>query len=177
MRYLHTRLVSAQEFQTAYERFGAIYFVKDDAADTVKIGYAQDVFARISNLQVGCSNRLRFIGLIAGKREIEPHIHQQFIEGSVRGEWFWDRGIITQWLLDMTQGEPIRRQIWRLVPARELYWSWDEKTKSHTKHIWNDKSQQWDPPLPTTPPTGWDARSDEPDISPLVNQCAASEVL
>ena len=51
------------------------------------------------------------------------------MEGHTHGEWFWDRGVTTQWLIDMTQGEPICRHVWALVPGTEVFWDWSETTR------------------------------------------------
>ena len=121
VNFLRTRLVSTEEFWKAKVRLGAIYFVRDIQADTIKVGYSADPWSRLSNLQVGNSNTLKIIGLVAAPREVEPVVHNQLYEGRLRGEWFWDRGVTTQWLMDMTQGEPLCRHVWELVPAKEFF--------------------------------------------------------
>lgn len=116
--FLQTSLVTEEEFWRAYREMGAIYFIRDEQADQIKVGYTRDHSKRLSNLQVGSSRRLELIGLIAAEQAIEGIVHQQLTEGSSIGEWFWDRGITTQWLMDMTQDEPLYRNVWRLVPGR-----------------------------------------------------------
>jgi hypothetical protein len=150
--YLQTRLVSEAEFWPAFHETGAIYFIREAKADAIKIGHSRDPKKRLSDLQVGSSGRLELIGVIAAAREIEPIVHKQHSEGHLRGEWFCDRGITSQWLLDMTQGEPLFRQVWRLVPGREFLFIWNETTKSHTKHVLDPGVGKWVPPVPLAVP-------------------------
>jgi Meiotically up-regulated gene 113 len=147
MRYLHTRLVTPKEFWSAIHELGAVYFARDDRTDMIKIGHSRDPWKRLSDLQVGNSNRLDLIGVIAASKEIEKLVHGNFPDGHARGEWFYDRGVISQWLMGMTQSEPMYRHIWRLVPGREFFCEWHEETRSHTKHYWDPDRQVWDPPL------------------------------
>ena len=147
MTHLRTRLVTNDEWHTAHRRTGSIYFLRNAVADCIKIGHSREPILRTQTLQVGSPDRLTLIGLIAASIEIEPLIHDQLREGHARGEWFWDRGVTSIWLLDMTQGEPMCRHIWDLVPTREVFWGWNDATKMHTKHIWNPATQQWEPPL------------------------------
>lgn len=133
--FLQTKLVSKDEFWTAFHKTGAVYFIRNTGDDTIKVGHSTDPWKRLTNLQVGCSGRLELIGVIAAAREIEPIVHNQLFEGRIRGEWFWDRGVTSQWLHDMTYGQPLLRNVWRLVPGQEFICLWDEATKSHTKFL------------------------------------------
>lgn len=132
--FLQTRVVSEAEFRKAARDLGMIYFARDAERDAIKVGYSADVDKRLSSLQVGNPNRLEIVGLIAAEQRIEPIIHLQLYEGRIAGEWFWDRGVTMQWLMDMTGGEPLRRNVWRLVGGRTVYSEWDEQTQTHTKH-------------------------------------------
>ena len=118
--YLHTRLVTRDEWRQKNREVGSVYFIKDEEADKVKIGYSGDPFRRLGVLQVGSANRLRLIGIIAAPFEVEAILHNQLREGHSHGEWFWDRGVTTQWLVDMTQGEPMCRQVWDIVPEKAV---------------------------------------------------------
>jgi hypothetical protein len=149
--FLQTNLVSGAEFWQAFHDTGAIYFIRNARADEIKIGHSRDPTKRLANLQVGSSAPLDLIGVIAASREIEPIVHRQFYEGRIRGEWFYDRGVTSQWLLDMTQGEPLYRHVWKLVPGREFICLWNEATRSHTKHVWEPSQGAWVPPFPGGP--------------------------
>jgi Meiotically up-regulated gene 113 len=146
--HLHTRLVSSAEFWQAFHATGAVYFIRNAREDTIKVGHSRDPRKRLSDLQVGCSSQLELIGVIAAAPEIEPIVHQQLREGRIRGEWFWDRGVTSQWLLDMTQGEPLHRHVWRLVKKPNVLAWWDEATHTHTKHVWDKAASAWVPTLP-----------------------------
>jgi Meiotically up-regulated gene 113 len=146
--YLRTELVSAAEFWKAFHERGAVYFIRDKGADTIKIGYSADPWKRLSNLQVGNSSRLELIGVVAAERAIEGIVHFQLIEGAIDGEWFWDRGVTTEWLMNMTSGEPMCRNVWTLVDARQWLSIWHKDNRTHSKHYWNKDRKEWEPPLP-----------------------------
>jgi hypothetical protein len=147
MQYLRTRLVSEPEWLLAHKKIGSIYFIRDVEHDRVKVGYSRDPWKRLQTLQVGSSGRLVLMGVIAAAAEIEKHVHHQLSEGRLHGEWFLDHTIVTEWLMAMTQGEPFCRHVWELVPGREVFWVWHEETKSHTKHVLNPDTAQWEPPI------------------------------
>lgn len=147
MMFLRTQIVSEDDWALAHAKNGSVYFIRDVTNDCIKVGHSRDPITRLSTLQVGNSNRLHLVGLVAAEFAIEQHIHRQLMEGHALGEWFYDRGIVTQWLMDMTQGEPLCRYIWALVPGHETFCSWDEKTGSHVKHVWNSAISEWEPPI------------------------------
>lgn len=148
MAILRTLLVSEEEFWREFARLGGVYFIRDDQQDSIKIGYTRSPWTRMSNLQVGSASRLTMVGLVAAPRAVEPIIHNWFPDGRRHGEWFWDRGVLTPWLMEMTHDQPMCRNVWTLVPGQEVFWSWNETTKSHTKHVLNKTTGQWEPPLP-----------------------------
>jgi hypothetical protein len=146
---LQTNLVTSAEFWKAFYETGAIYFIRNARADEVKVGHSRDPRKRLADLQVGSSSELELIGVVAAVREIEPIVHRQFYEGRIRGEWFYDRGITSQWLMDMTQGEPLYRHVWKLVETRDILCTWDEATRTHIKHVWDKALSEWVPRLPS----------------------------
>jgi hypothetical protein len=146
---LQTNLVTSAEFWKAFHETGAIYFIRNARADEIKVGHSRDPRKRLADLKVGSSFELELIGVIAAAREIEPIVHRQFYEGRIRGEWFYDRGITSQWLMDMTQGEPLHRHVWKLVETREILCTWDEATRTHIKHVWDTALSEWVPRLPS----------------------------
>lgn len=117
MAILRTRLVSVPEYWAAHRKSGSIYFIRNRQTDAIKVGHSRDVGRRLQTLQVGNSARLELIGCVAAAIEIEPHIHQQFLDGRLSGEWFMDRGVTSAWLMDMTQGHPLYRHVWEFVDA------------------------------------------------------------
>lgn len=141
---LRTRLVSAAEYWEAHRKTGSIYFIRNRREDTIKIGHSRDVRRRMQELQVGNSARLQLIGAVAASISIEPIIHHQLMEGHIAGEWFWDREVTTAWLMNMTQNEPLYRQIWELVsdrPRRLVDWS----DPSKPPRRWNPDTKDWEP--------------------------------
>jgi hypothetical protein len=65
-----------------------VYFIR--AGDgPVKIGKANDPWARMSSLQVGvCDAQLHLIALVPGDVRHEEGFHLRFHKLSIRGEWF-----------------------------------------------------------------------------------------
>jgi hypothetical protein len=117
--YLRTSLVTTDEWRAAHAKTGSIYFIRDQEGDLIKVGHSRDPWRRLSQLQVWSGNRLRLIGIIAAHIEIESHIHTHLTEGRTHGEWFWDRGVTSKWLVDMTRGEPWCRNVWRFVASKD----------------------------------------------------------
>ena len=70
-----------------------VYFILDEVAKAVKIGYSNNPLARLSDLQVGNPRRLSIMNMIefASAREAELHetqLHKQYEEHAIGGEWF-----------------------------------------------------------------------------------------
>ena len=70
------------------QRQGNVYFVACDNR-YVKIGFAADVPARLSELQVGCPFELKQLGVFGDVPEVcERWFHAVLRDEHVRGEWF-----------------------------------------------------------------------------------------
>jgi hypothetical protein len=67
---------------------GHVYFVRDDAAGAVKIGWTRQLASRLAALQTASANRLVLLGRIPGSLADEAALHQRFAGHRVRGEWF-----------------------------------------------------------------------------------------
>lgn len=70
-----------------------VYFIKDEKSNAVKIGKANDIEVRLSELQVGNPNKLNVINYIECLKEedakyIEKVLHQKYKELRIQGEWF-----------------------------------------------------------------------------------------
>ncbi len=72
-----------------------VYFIAANSAQwqRVKIGYAKDVEARLSEMQIGSPVKLSVLGKIAcaslaAARALEISLHKRFDEYVVAGEWF-----------------------------------------------------------------------------------------
>lgn len=146
--FLRARLVTETEFVRHFARVGAVYFIRNDELDCIKIGHSREPYTRLSNLQVGSPSPLRIVGLIAAEAKIEPVIHEYHVFGRRRGEWFDDRGVVTGWLTEITYGFPMGRNIWDLVPGREFFTRWDDQTGTRVKHLFNEETGEWEPPIP-----------------------------
>jgi hypothetical protein len=65
-----------------------VYIIHCKDLGTIKIGYSDNPFARLSQLQMGNSSELSIVSIFKGGREEEYELHQVFASNSVRGEWF-----------------------------------------------------------------------------------------
>lgn len=81
----------------------AIYFVREPATRTIKIGFAENPFRRFVALQTACPYELTLIGVIPGGRAGEAELHRRFKKYRVRGEWFRDAPELLSALYDLLQ--------------------------------------------------------------------------
>src|SRR6185437_1001400 len=105
-------LVTEEGWRLENQRHGSVYFAKDDERDMVKIGHSFTPFDRVRVLQVGSAGRLRMIGVMAAPRAFEATLHRAFGEGHNHGEWFYDRGMISLFLDDVSAGAPLCQTAW-----------------------------------------------------------------
>lgn len=66
----------------------SIYFVQAGENGPIKIGRADDVYARLDNLQTGNAEELRLLVHVDGDRALEGTLHTHFDKDRIRGEWF-----------------------------------------------------------------------------------------
>ena len=62
----------------------------------------------------------------------------------MRGEWFYDRDMISLFLHDVTDGMPFCRTAWEIVEKPSLFVQWDEATRSHTRHRFDPGTARWE---------------------------------
>lgn len=65
-----------------------IYIIHCKDLNTIKIGYSDNPFSRLAQLQVGNSSELSILSIFKGGREEEEILHKKFASNKVRGEWF-----------------------------------------------------------------------------------------
>lgn len=54
----------------------------------IKVGYAADPVSRLVELQTGNPEKLVVWEVVLGSRDLEAHLHRQWCDLCVRGEWF-----------------------------------------------------------------------------------------
>ncbi len=70
------------------QRRGSVYFIACDNR-FVKVGFTENVDARLADLQVGCPFELRVLGAMPDiHEEVERWFHAVLRFEHVRGEWF-----------------------------------------------------------------------------------------
>ena len=67
---------------------GYIYFIQADNVELVKIGYAENVKARLRIIQTISPVRLKLLLVLNGDRATEKHLHRYFGKYRAHGEWF-----------------------------------------------------------------------------------------
>lgn len=69
-------------------RIKYVYFIKELALGSIKIGVSRNVEERLAVLQRGMPQKLECIGFIKGDFKDENLLHDKFSHLRIRGEWF-----------------------------------------------------------------------------------------
>lgn len=86
----------------------------------VKIGYANDVWGRLTELQCGNPFELRVLSFLPGGREIEAAIHCALVDHRVRGEWFNLGNDPLKMFMDAYRGRPVELpRLTKTAPPRQ----------------------------------------------------------
>lgn len=67
---------------------GYVYFIVNQSASKVKIGYSKNPWARVKDLQVGNSDQLLLAAMVRTTDPSEKKLHAELEEYRVGGEWF-----------------------------------------------------------------------------------------
>ena len=95
-----------------------VYFIA--SRDALKIGFAVDVRARLSELQTGNAHELVLVATAPGTVEDERALHRRFAAQKVRGEWFRPDTEILSWVAHHAAPGPcVRVRAGRRSPARK----------------------------------------------------------
>lgn len=83
-----------------------IYFIQDDTAFLIKIGFTDDADAarRLAALQTGSPAGLILLGTIPGDLRIEGLLHDQFATVRHHGEWFKPHPDLLRFIIEATSG-------------------------------------------------------------------------
>jgi len=66
-----------------------IYFIQAGKNGPIKIGYTDnDISTRLSQLQTGCPDEIKPLGVYVGDEFEESYLHKIFSHHNIRGEWF-----------------------------------------------------------------------------------------
>lgn len=66
----------------------AVYFIQAGPNGPIKVGFAENVQARLSKIRADNPAECALIGLIEGDEEAEQSLHRQLSAHRLRGEWF-----------------------------------------------------------------------------------------
>ena len=65
-----------------------VYFIKAEETPYIKIGFTENLYARISDLQIGCPYKLKVVRTIEGSYREEKLLHTLFAAYHKLNEWF-----------------------------------------------------------------------------------------
>jgi len=63
-----------------------VYFIRSNLG--IKIGYATNLYDRMSSIQSANPGKIELLGIIPGGAQTEQEIHDLFYKFRLRGEWF-----------------------------------------------------------------------------------------
>lgn len=126
------RCVPPDEFKRQFDERGAVYFIRDPNTDAIKIGHSRDPLSRLATLQIGNASQLELVAMVAASADVEPLVHDLCRCGHLRGEWFMDRGILSPWILQVTDGWPMDSQVWWRFECDPFF----EVTQPNPDAIW-----------------------------------------
>lgn len=69
-------------------KVGYLYFIESEAQESIKIGFAENVGLRLSNLQTGNPSKLSLLGTIGATLGAEIRLHQLLKPYRVNREWY-----------------------------------------------------------------------------------------
>ena len=89
-RELEGKLRAEEKREEAYRKRhpGFIYFIQGESGGPIKIGYTQDLRARLNSLQTGHPDVLILLGAFPGNTGDERNLHEEYSDYRIRGEWF-----------------------------------------------------------------------------------------
>jgi len=67
---------------------GFVYSIQGESGGPIKIGYTQDIKARLSSIQTGHPDILVLLACFPGNTKDERKLHEKFDAFRLRGEWF-----------------------------------------------------------------------------------------
>lgn len=70
------------------ESYEGVYLIQAQPSGKVKIGWSDDAFRRLTELQTSSHETLSVVGVLDLDRASEKHLHTRFRHLNVRGEWF-----------------------------------------------------------------------------------------
>lgn len=83
-----------------------IYFIQQNKNGPVKIGYTENLRARISGIQVSNPCTLTLLGTVSGSKHIERQIHQHLRYYHVGGEWFRASSFVLEYIFSLPNYKP-----------------------------------------------------------------------
>lgn len=102
------------------EQLGCLYFIRSEAQEAVKIGFAKDPEARLGILQTGNPSKLKLYQTFPATLAVEQAIHTAFRDYAIKGEWYPD---ISLWdcLIDDLGNALLDRMDISLLPFLDLW--------------------------------------------------------
>jgi hypothetical protein len=104
-----------------------VYLILDEAKNAVKIGKANDVEQRLSDLQIGNATELVVLSVIPcisekHSKDIEIDLHHEYSEYHLRGEWFrYDESVFKELIQSGIQFTPKKTREPLIVSRNTLF--------------------------------------------------------
>lgn len=76
------------DFGTMLGRLGYVYFMHDEDAGLLKIGFTRDLPRRLRTVRSASGRDVKLLGWIIGTTADETRLHRKFSARRERGEWF-----------------------------------------------------------------------------------------
>lgn len=83
-----------------------IYFIQSASGGPIKIGYSENVRARLKQLQTGAAEQYLLLAYMDGGKSDEEAIHFCLAEHRVRGEWFQPHDDVLEYVLEAVRKCP-----------------------------------------------------------------------
>lgn len=88
----------------AIDIWSSVYFIESGSGGPIKIGSTQNVARRVKILQTGNPEKLNLLHWTTGGNALELHLHEEFKEFHIHGEWFRPENKLTH-LIDELKAE------------------------------------------------------------------------
>lgn len=100
--------------RSSWGKKGSVYFILDEKARAIKIGFSTNVPERLATLQTATANKLELLGTMPGSVYDEQRLHGRFRR--IHGEWFAVADDLWDFITNHTQTTPVFSTM-RLGPA------------------------------------------------------------
>ena len=115
-----------------YKRRGFIYFIQEDARNSIKIGFTSgNPRDRLRHLSTPIGPRLEIIGVQIGTLALETKLHKRFRNLRIGREWFRPEPSLLYYISKLDYGDTFGRELQELLTSMPRYTRLVPITKNH----------------------------------------------